>query len=84
MIERNRHPAGRLFNILFGLCEIADGLIRVASLGYLHSRLTLTLSRRATEKHIARQKELRALLDELQDECEGLRKNLVNSGDNSF
>ena len=53
MIERNRNPAGRLFNMLFGLCEVADGLIRVASLGYLHSRLTLALSRRAAEKYIA-------------------------------
>lgn len=51
MIERNRNPAGRLFNILFGLCEVADGLIRIVSLGYLHSRLTLALSRRAAKKH---------------------------------
>lgn len=58
LIERNYHPAGRVFNILYGMCEIADGLIRVISLGYLHSRLTLNLSRKATEKHIARQKML--------------------------
>ena len=60
MIERNHNPAGRLYNLLFGLCEIVDGLIRVTSLGYLHSRLTLELSRRTAEKHIARQKKRRA------------------------
>lgn len=58
MIERNRHPAGRVFNTLFGLCQVADGFIRVLSLGYLHSRLTLTVSRKATEKLISRRKKL--------------------------
>ena len=58
MIERNHHPAGRVFNMLFGLCQVADGLIRVLSLGYLHSRLTLTVSRKATEKLISHRSEL--------------------------
>lgn len=61
MIERNRNPAGRIFNLLFGLCEIADGFIRVISLGYLHSRFSLEMSKRAVKKHIARQKKQRAL-----------------------
>lgn len=56
MIERNHHPAGRVFNMLFGLCQVADGFIRVLSLGYLHSRLNLTASRKATEKLIYRRK----------------------------
>lgn len=60
MIERNRHPAGRLYNMLFGLCEVADGLIRVVSLGYLHSRLPLTASKKAVERHIAQLKKRRA------------------------
>lgn len=60
MIQRNRNPAGRHYNILFGLCEIADGLIRVVSLGYLHSRLTLALSRRAVKKYMLQQKQSRA------------------------
>jgi len=58
MIERNHHPAGRVFNMLFGLCQVADGFIRVLSLGYLHSRLTLTVSRKATEKLISHRKKL--------------------------
>ena len=55
MIERNRNPAGKLFNILFGLSEIADGLIRVASLGYLHSLFALEVSKRAFKSHLTRQ-----------------------------
>lgn len=67
MIERNRNPAGKLFNLLFGLCEVADGLIRVASLGYLHSRFALDMSKRAVAKHIAQQKKRRALLEASHD-----------------
>lgn len=59
MIERNRNPAGALYNLLFGLCEIADGIIRVTSLGYLHSRFALEMSKRAVKSHIARQKKQR-------------------------
>lgn len=67
MIERNRNPAGKRYNLLFGLCEVADGLIRVASLGYLHSRLTLNISKRAAAKHIAQQKKRHALLENRHD-----------------
>ena len=56
MIERDRHPAGKLFNMLFGVCQVADGFIRIVSLGYLHTRLTSTVARKATEKRISRQK----------------------------
>lgn len=55
-VERDRHPAGRAYNMLFGLCQVADGFIRILSLGYLHSRLTLTASRKAAEKLISRRK----------------------------
>ena len=56
LVERNRHPAGRAYNLLFGLCQVVDGLIRIVSLGYLHTRLTLNVSRKATEKLIYRRK----------------------------
>ena len=55
-VERNRHPAGKLFNMLFGVCQVADGLIRLVSLGYLHTRLPATAARKAAEKLISRQK----------------------------
>lgn len=45
MIERNKHPAGRLSNMVFGSAAICDGLIRVLSLGFLHTRMTLNWSR---------------------------------------
>lgn len=38
-IQRNRHKAGRLSNVGFGLLSIADGLVRVVSLGFLHTDL---------------------------------------------
>lgn len=56
VVERDRHPAGRAFNMLFGVCQVADGFIRIVSLGYLHTRLTSTVARKATEKLISRQK----------------------------
>lgn len=55
-VERDRHPAGRAFNMLFGVCQVADGFIRIVSLGYLHTRLTSTAARKAAEKFISRQK----------------------------
>ena len=45
MIERNKHPAGRLWNIAFGLACVADGLVRVLSIGCLHTRLPVTVSK---------------------------------------
>lgn len=69
MIERNRNPAGKVFNLLFGLCEIADGLIRVVSLGYLHSRFALDMSKRAVKTHIARQKKKR--LEYMKEQLKG-------------
>lgn len=56
MIERNRHPAGRCGNALFGLAEIIDGLIRVISLGHLHTRLVLNCSRWQARRLIERYK----------------------------
>ena len=57
MIQRNRHPAGRLHNALFGICQIADGLVRVLSLGHLHTRLTLELSSYQTRLYLVKLKE---------------------------
>ena len=50
MIQRNKHFSGRIGNITFGLCSIADGLIRVFSLGFCHTTLTLDLTRKQTKK----------------------------------
>lgn len=51
-IQRNKHPAGRLSNIIFGFCTIADGCVRVISLGFLHTTLTLDWSRNQAKKAI--------------------------------
>jgi hypothetical protein len=52
MIERNRHPSGRLWNLLFGLAQATDGLVRVLSLGFLHTRLPLVVSRSQASRSI--------------------------------
>ena len=60
MIERNLHAAGRRANVLFGFAELVDGLVRILSFGFLHTRLTLIVSswqvRRAFQNHRTSQK----------------------------
>ena len=57
-IERNLHPAGRVSNIKFGLAQVADGIVRVLSLGYLHTSIPVTVSRNQARRMIAKLKEL--------------------------
>lgn len=45
MIERNKHPAGRLGCILFGFACLADGLVRILSFGFLHTRFPVELAK---------------------------------------
>lgn len=52
-IERNKHPAGRASNALFGLVSAADGAVRALSLGLLHTRWTSSYARWQTRQAIA-------------------------------
>jgi hypothetical protein len=58
--QRNKNPAGRIYNMQFGLLEVVDGLTRFLSAGFLHSDLLVTsarkYSRRQLEKLKAQQK----------------------------
>ena len=54
MIEQNKNPAGKAYNILFGLACIVDRTIRVLSLGLYHTRLPLTVSRWQAKRAIKR------------------------------
>ena len=56
MIQRNKHSAGRLSNVVFGLMQVGDGLVRVLSLGFAHSTLVLDYSRRQARLAIQKQK----------------------------
>jgi hypothetical protein len=56
MIERNRNAGGRLGTVLFGLANIVDGLVRVLSFGFLHTRLPLTLAKWQAKMGIKRLK----------------------------
>jgi hypothetical protein len=55
-IQRNRHFAGRINNTHFGLCQVADGLVRVLSLGFLHSTFTLDQTRNLAFKQLTKLK----------------------------
>ncbi len=55
-IQRNRHPSGRTNNIHFGVCQVADGLVRILSGGFLHSTFTLDQAREVARKNIQRLK----------------------------
>ncbi len=52
----NKNPSGKFTNILMGLAEIVDGLIRIISLGYLATTLPLDVSRYMVLKNIAKMK----------------------------
>ena len=56
---RNRNPSGRLNNMGFGLCTIADGLVRVLSFGYLHTTFTLDYARNTAKAHFAKLRQAR-------------------------
>ena len=49
-IQRNKHPAGRISSMHFGLCNILDGLVRVLSFGLLHSTFALNQARESARK----------------------------------
>ncbi len=57
MIERNKNAAGRRANMLFGIANILDGLVRVLSAGFLHTRIPLELAKSNAKRHIKRLKE---------------------------
>lgn len=56
MIERNRNPVGRAGNLAFGLATLLDGLVRVVSLGWLHTRFPVALSGWQTKRYLAQVK----------------------------
>jgi|APFre7841882654_1041346.scaffolds.fasta_scaffold14654_3 hypothetical protein len=62
IIERNLNPAGRLTNMMFGLGGIFDGLIRVLSFGFLHTRICLVISRYQAKVAINEAKKALALM----------------------
>ena len=57
-INHYRSPSGYLSNVVFGLCEVCDGLVRILSLGYACTTLTLDYSRRQARLHVTSKKDL--------------------------
>ena len=58
MIQINKNAAGRFSNILFGVANFIDGIVRIGSLGFLHTRLPLEVSRIQVMYFIKKQKRL--------------------------
>jgi hypothetical protein len=61
-IYQNKNLSGRLNNIGFGLCSVIDGLIRVLSLGYLHTTLTLDYARNTAKNRFVKLKRERGAI----------------------
>jgi len=72
MITRNKHAAGRLNNIGFGLCEVVDGLIRVFTLGFYNTSLVSWQTKSATEKAINNMRKQYAMSEETKAEAKRL------------
>ena len=58
-IERNKNPAGRINNIIFGLCQLADGFVRVVSFGFLHTRFPIDQTRNVARRQLEKLKNQR-------------------------
>ena len=51
-IERNRNTDGNVGTILYGIVEILDGVVRVLSLGFLHTDFCVRYSGYLAKKRI--------------------------------
>lgn len=49
IICRNKNPAGKLYNMVMGLSNVFDGLVRLLSLGFFHTDIPITVSRLQVE-----------------------------------
>lgn len=58
MIEINKNAAGRFANILFGVASFIDGIVRIGSLGFLHTQLPLEVRRIQVMYFMKKQKRL--------------------------
>lgn len=59
MIFMNKSPWLRRYVILYGVAEVVDGLIRIATIGFLSSSLVNVVARGAVRNHISRLKKSR-------------------------
>ena len=55
MLQRTLNPR-RLSNAAFGVAEIVDGIVRILTVGHVHTRLPIEQARWAMQQHINRLK----------------------------
>ena len=51
-IEINKNPSGRCGNFVFGFVVILDGVVRVFSIGFLHTDFMSSYAKRQAKKRI--------------------------------
>lgn len=49
MIYVNKNPSGKLWNFIMGVAELADGVVRVVTLGFLCTKFPLIASRKQAD-----------------------------------
>jgi len=60
MIYKNKNICGYTHNIVFGIVECLDGLLRIVSFGRLCSTMVIDCARTAVKKHFQKLKESNA------------------------
>ena len=66
----NKNPSGKLNSAYFGLCQIADGLVRVLTLGWVGSTFQLDHARNTAFERLQQLKGKRTRWQRFGDWCE--------------
>lgn len=58
MLYINKNPAGKFSNMVIGMAELVDGIIRVMSFGFVMTRFPLNASSWQTKKYLTKLKKI--------------------------
>jgi hypothetical protein len=56
----DKNPAGKLNSIMFGVCCVLAGLVRIFTFGFIFSTFILDHTRKTSKNHITKLKEKNA------------------------
>ena len=56
MLFLNKNPAGKISNMVFGILEIVDGIVRVLTFGFIATEFNLRFTRWTAKNHIQKLK----------------------------
>jgi hypothetical protein len=66
----NKNPAGKLSNLHFGVCQLADGSVRVLTLGFVVTTFALDQARNTARARLEQLKGKRTRWQRFGDWCE--------------